>query len=214
MMMGTDAIRTALKKTPIRTAVHAWRSRRAIKTWHRDGCPAPPPAAYKQGRIKTLARQMGLKTFIETGTYTGDMVEVARSLFSSVHSIEIDAHLFADAKSRFANDKRVTIHNGDSGLLLPEILSRIYQGCLFWLDGHFSGFGTGRAALDTPIRQELLAILTHRCETHVILIDDARCFTGENGYPTLEELGALIRNYRPKWNWRIQHDVIEVGQSL
>lgn len=42
--------------------------------------------------------------------------------------------------------------------------------------------------------QELKAILAHSCRSHVILIDDARCFSGENGYPFLEEVLSLIRD--------------------
>ncbi len=53
----------------------------------------------------------------------------------------------------------ITLYQGDSGVLLPEIISEVSEPVLFWLDGHYSGEGTGKAVLETPIIEEVNVIL-------------------------------------------------------
>ena len=63
---------------------------------------------------------------------------------------------------------------------------------------------TAKGQVDTPIVQEMKCILNHKmAENHVTLIDDARCFTGENDYPTLETLERIIRKVRPSWTFEV-----------
>jgi hypothetical protein len=64
---------------------------------------------------------------------------------------------------------------------------------LFWLDGHYSAGITARGDIATPISLELEAILSHPVKSHVILIDDARDFTGKDSYPFLDNLLHKIR---------------------
>ncbi|NMC95878.1 MAG: FkbM family methyltransferase, partial [Deltaproteobacteria bacterium] len=45
---------------------------------------------------------------------------------------------------------------------------------------------------------------------HVILIDDAREFTGNNNYPTLEELRQILKNSRREWQMTVDADVIRI----
>src|SRR5260221_8808995 len=66
---------------------------------------------------------------------------------------------------------------GDTTDVLPLVLQSIYQPALVWLDSHFSGQGTARGTISTPIREEL-RILFEDGRPHVILVDDARCFGG------------------------------------
>jgi hypothetical protein len=68
---------------------------------------------------------------------------------------------------------------------------RIDQPALFYLDGHYSGGITARAAKDTPIYEELSHIFEHD-PRHVIVIDDARCFGRDPDYPSLHELREFI----------------------
>jgi len=90
--------------------------------------------------------------------------------------------------------KNITIIHGDSGEVLGEVLAHINQPCLFWLDGHYSGGITVKGELETPIRRELSHIFRHSIAgCHVIIIDDARGFTGEYDYPTIEELRDISR---------------------
>ena len=76
--------------------------------------------------------------------------------------------------------------------VLPQVLSQIDTPCLFWLDGHYSGGVTGMGDEVSPVLSELRDILAHPTQGHVILIDDARCFRSEEGYPELKEVETLV----------------------
>ena len=114
------------------------------------------------------------------------------------------------AQRKFARFAHVTILQGDSAAVLPEVLKGLSEPCLFWLDGHFSGGITAKSSVETPIFQELAAILGHPVEGHVILIDDARAFTGQDGYPTLAELKNFIDRLDALQTLHISDDVIRI----
>ncbi|MDD5318778.1 MAG: hypothetical protein PHF79_03110, partial [Candidatus Pacebacteria bacterium] len=66
---------------------------------------------------------------------------------------------------------------------------------LFWLDAHFSGGKTAKSVLgDTPIEKELDIIFGSWTNGNVILIDDARLFTGTDNYPSLDNLFTMTKN--------------------
>ena len=133
-----------------------------------------------------------MNTFIETGTYFGDTAAAMARRVERVHTIELSPELAERARQRFAHTSRVMVHCGDSGKLLPSILADIDEPCLLWLDGHWSEGVTARGDKDTPIVEELEAVLS-RGRGDVVIIDDARCFTGSNDYPTvawIEDLAA------------------------
>ena len=79
----------------------------------------------------------------------------------------------------------------------------------FWLDGHYSAGVTAGAEKDSPISAELDVIHKHSIVQHVILIDDAHCFDGSNGYPHLD---ALLREIRSKGIYQatVSADVIRL----
>lgn len=81
---------------------------------------------------------------------------------------------------------------------------------LFWLDGHYSGGITAKGGLDTPVCAELDAILDHPVHTHVIRIDDARCFDGISDYPQLDKLVEQVRLRRPDMAVEVSHDMIRI----
>ena len=58
--------------------------------------------------------------------------------------------------------------------------------------------------------QELHAILDHDVDGHVLLVDDARYFTGQGDYPSLEALRALVAKRRPRWTLEVADDVIRI----
>ena len=182
-------LKSQLRHSVLYTLVNRYRQDRLYADWLRAGRPAPPPHNVKQEVIRELAGRFGTRTFIETGTYRGDMVAAMARTFDRLYSIELSPALHADAVRRFAARPRITLLQGDSGTVLGELLPQIEEPTLFWLDGHYSAGITARAELDSPVREELAHIARHPLKLrHVVLIDDARCFTGEGGYPTLEEL--------------------------
>ena len=91
----------------------------------------------------------------------------------------------------FGTIRAVEIIEGDSQIVVPELLQRLNERCLFWLDAGYCGWGGG---IGNPNRlgSEFIAILSDKITDHVILMDDADGINGEGGSPTLPELIALI----------------------
>ena len=159
-------------------------ARKKIILWQLTGMAIPPHVA-KQNIIKYYATKFSLQNFIETGTYMGEMIDGVPNNFSKIISIEFDPALADRAKNKFSSYGHVTILQGDSGQVLPSVISNMTGTCLFWLDAHYSGGVTSQGDLETPIAKELKVLLDHPCSEHVIFIDDAHEFMGQNNYPTL-----------------------------
>lgn len=169
----------------------------------------------KQLVIAEYAERFGPKVLIETGTYTGHMVLAMVDRFEEIYSIELDAALWAKATQLFVRHKHVHLVQGASEKVLPEVLARIVQPCAFWLDAHYSGGQTAQGKTETPIVQEVQCILRHCCAgEHVLLIDDARCFTGQNNYPALDELREIIHTAQPMWCFEVRDDIIRAHRAL
>jgi hypothetical protein len=159
-----------------------------IRKWAAGNHQGPPPHAIKVQNLLTLADIFGINVLIETGTYRGHMIEATAHRFRQLYSIEVFEPLATAAKTRFARFPNVTVIHGDSSEVLPTILPDIDEPVLFWLDGHYSGVGTGKGIVDTPVKNEIRHILNLRkSHVDVVLIDDARCFDGSSGYPILSE---------------------------
>jgi len=116
-----------------------------------------------------------------------------------------------NAQQRFGGHKNIHVIQGQSGQVLPEIMSKIDKPCLFWLDAHWSGGSIAKGDLESPIMQEMQCILNHeRAEEHIILIDDARCFTGNNDYPAMKEFEAFVKSIHPLWTFKIKDDIVRI----
>jgi hypothetical protein len=188
-------------------------ARKKIIIWQLTGKPVPAPHIVKQNIIKGYATTFKLKIFIETGTYVGEMLDAMLNIFPEIISIEFDQALAERAKYKYVDHPHVTIMQGDSGSILPIVIAGKNEPCLFWLDAHYSGGFTGKSDLDTPIMKEINAILEHPCDGHVILIDDAREFTGKNHYPTLEEVRSLVTAKRKGWLMEVDADIIRIHEA-
>jgi len=208
-----ESLKQALKRTLPDDVIKLRRDFEARREWERQGRPAPPPHIIKEELIKEYASTFKTPILIETGTYLGDMVYAVRKMFSRIISFELDEQLSDQARKRFAGYSHIEIIQGDSGRLLGECLKSIEQPCLFWLDGHYSGGVTAKGTLVTPIKNELHSILSHATDGHVVLIDDARCFTGEDDYPTLDELRTFVSERKPTWQFTMENDVIRLHEQ-
>ena len=58
--------------------------------------------------------------------------------------------------------------------------------------------------------KELESVLRYGARGQAILIDDARCFTGEHDYPTMEELEEFVRGKWPEAVIEVQDDIIRI----
>jgi len=178
--------------------------------WVAKSRPLPPPHVTKARRVREYGQRFHTPILVETGTFLGGMIEVNKRHFERVYSIELDDELYENAVKRFEAFDHISILHGDSGEVLPRLLEEIGRPCLFWLDGHYSGGQTARGPLDTPIAQEIDAILSHPVENHVMLIDDAHEFVGADDYPTLEELRRMIHARRPEYVFSVDEEMIRV----
>lgn len=175
--------------------------------------PVPPPHIVKQLVVKEYAGKYDAPIFIETGTFRGDMVYAVKDIFREIYSIELSHELYKKAERRFSKYKHISIVEGDSSKVLPEVLNRIEEPCLFWLDGHYSAGCTAKGDKETPIMEELNDIFQHSVDNHVILIDDAREFRGENDYPALEGLKELVLNKYPAYTFEVEDDIIRIHKD-
>ena len=144
-----------------------------------QGRPNPAPYEIKIGTVKKYAAQFCLPIFVETGTLRGDMIAAVQDACEEVYSIEVDSALWKQAIERFRGKNHIKILQGDSRVILPQILLEISRPCLFWLDAHTD--------TDSPVLAELDAIANSDLKRYVILIDDARMFRG-NGWPNLSDV--------------------------
>jgi len=175
----------------IPTAWLRYRLDEELRRWEKKQQTALPHLL-KQRAVLDCASRSGARVFVETGTYFGLMLEACIGHFDRLVSIEVEPHFYRRAQRVFRDQANVTLLHGDSAKLLPELLGTIESPCLFWLDAHYSGGLTGRAELETPIREELEAILGHSYR-HTILIDDANCFDGTHDYPELGWIESISR---------------------
>ncbi|OHB77310.1 MAG: hypothetical protein A2Z34_00220 [Planctomycetes bacterium RBG_16_59_8] len=164
----------------------------------------------KERAVRKYLAWYSLRILIETGTYRGDMVEAMKRSFDRIYSIELDPILFEKARLRFKDTTHVSILHGDSGEALARLLPGIHEPVLFWLDAHYSEGDTARGKRETPIVNEIGSILSHPVKRHVILIDDARCFAGENDYPTVEEIVRMTRTVLPDAVVEVRDDIIRI----
>lgn len=204
------ALKAGLKDSRLHRAVNLWRDRRECARWLSAGCPLPAPQACKRLLIQDMAMQFGPRILIETGTNFGHTVSAAIGSFDTIYSIELDDALWQSAAKRFARHPQVRLRRGDSARELAVILAELSQPALFWLDAHYSGAGTARGRVDSPIMQELAAIAAHRVRDHLLLIDDARLFDGSDGYPTKEACRQMVAAWWPSHDFAVTNDVIRI----
>ncbi len=182
--------------------------------WILKGRLIPIDHVYKRQRVLFLAKQYGCETFVETGSFYGQMIEAVRTHFPVVLSIELSEPLYEHNRSRFARCGNVFLYSGDSGVLMSEMMAKISGRALFWLDGHYSGPGTARGATECPVMGELNGIQKHHRNDHCILIDDARCFDGANGYPEFSQVQKRLLEINPKYQIYVEHDCIIALPSM
>jgi hypothetical protein len=169
----------------------------------------PAPGVYKRAVIRRYARKHRTPTFVETGTLYGGTLHAVRGSFAELYSIEIDQSLAVAAQRRFDHDPGVSVILGDSADQIPELIKRLDSPTLFWLDGHYSGEGTGRGDEDSPLVAEVTSILRDAAAC-VVLVDDARFLGTGNGYPSFDELAQIVASLRPAAHIETKRDIVRI----
>jgi hypothetical protein len=207
-------LKQIVKQFPLYYQLRNWVSKKKgikeLAEWERRGKPIPPPHIVKQRTLRYYAKTYKLKILVETGTYYGDMVEAMENYFDYIYTIELSRELFKQAKKRFKKVHHIKVIHGDSGKELKNVINRVNQPALFWLDGHYSAGVTAKGEKDTPIYEELHHILSKQNLGHVIIIDDARCFGTDAAYPSIDELKEFIKVKRKDVQILIQDDSIRI----
>jgi GT2 family glycosyltransferase/tetratricopeptide (TPR) repeat protein len=166
------------------------------------------------GFLRKLRDIFDTDVFVETGTFMGSTAAAASSIFREIHTIELDTELFRRTAERLEKTGNIHAYQGDSATVLPGILAGVKGKVLLWLDGHYSGQGTARSQKDTPVIEELNAIIRSGLVDPVIMIDDIRLFpsraTGAlpGDYPPLGEVCSLINTADPGYRFAVYGDTL------
>ncbi|HMV14285.1 MAG TPA: class I SAM-dependent methyltransferase [Chitinophagales bacterium] len=163
--------------------------------------------------VTSLVNDYKIKNFVETGTFRGDSSIWAADYFEKVYTIEINEEIFTSTSNRPDRKPNIEFLQGNSKDRIPEIIEKINDKSLFWLDGHWC-VGAGGKEHECPLEDELLAI-SKIGDNAVVLIDDARCFLGKlppphksEDWPTISEIFKLFFQHFPNHNVTIIQDVI------
>jgi len=181
--------------------------------WILRGRPVRSPHIIKQKTVREYAEGFGLGSMVETGTYYGEMVSAQRKNFEEIFSVEFVPELAEKARKRFAQWPHIHILQGDSKVVIPELLKTMTTPTLFWLDAGY--YGWPELATDkSRLTVELDSILRHPVPGHVILMDDARGLNGRNGALTVEELSTYIGSEFPRRSVTVKHDILRITPKI
>lgn len=131
------------------------------------------------GLVRAVCRELKVDfkkytCLIETGSYKGDGAFLCSQVFNNVYSIELSKDLYEFCLEKYKNVKNIQFLNGDSCEEIKNIINKIVEKYILFLDAHGSGGDTvyhpkyGRYG--TPIIQELEAIKNNIPD--IIIIDD------------------------------------------
>jgi hypothetical protein len=166
-----------------------------------------------------LCRAMGIRVAIETGTYRGDSARALASVAERVVSIELSRELHDAAKTNLADLPNVTLINGSSAEVFPDVLRDLDGPAIFWLDGHWCEGGPTSGFEDQcPVMAEIEAIdASEWGDKSCVLIDDARFHLGpppppfrREDWPTITQLVDKLRAVHDRV-FTVLDDVVVAG---
>ena len=161
-----------------------------------------PHSLTKLHNIRTLRALTGATSVIEVGTFRGVTARRLSYVFPRVVTIEIDEALHRQAKTVCAGRPNVELLLGDGSVLLPGIVAKETKTIIF-LDGHFSGAGTGMGDEPEPVLKELDGLDGLQDRIAGVLIDDFRLFGVESGWPKKSEVFDKLEQVFKGADWRI-----------
>lgn len=202
-------IRSLLKQMPLYSGFKQLGHYPDYWWWKLRGEPRRIPHIVKQRTVLEYAQRFGLATLVETGTYYGEMIAAVAHRFRRIYSIEIDPDLARFAQERFRKYPHVEIMNGDSQSVVPQLLQRLNDRCLWWLDAGYCGW-SGDIGNPNRLGSEFAAILADKNQEHVILMDDADGIVDESGAPMLSRMIASIESGYPNRMVEVARNIIRI----
>ena len=136
------------------------------------------------------------------------MVAAMRGRFDRIYSIEYVPELANRAQKKFARYPHIRIFCGDSRVVMPEVLALLKGPALFWLDAGYYGW-VGKQGDQQRLSAELEIILSHPYP-HIILLDDARGLTGQNGIPSVADVKSYVESKFPQRQVDVQFDILRI----
>ncbi|MGB4032095.1 MAG: hypothetical protein WBK94_07575 [Tenuifilaceae bacterium] len=139
-----------------------------------------------------------VRTIVETGTYDGRTTLALADMADTVHTIEIDAVRYAEAREALRACPNVITHHGRSQDVLRAILPTLDKPCLYWLDAHWRD--------ENPLLAEIELIAAHD-PSPILAIHDMRVpnrpdlkYDTYNGQPyCFEWVEPSLRKLKCRW---------------
>jgi hypothetical protein len=203
------AFRRFLRRMPFYSAYKSLGHYPDYWYWKLRPHPVRSPHLLKQRNVVEYAAKFGLRTLVETGTYYGEMVAAVQDRFDRIYSIECIPELARQAARRFDRDPRIRILEGDSAIVLPELLKSLAEPALFWLDAGYWGWEHLQRDPER-LSAEVEAILGHSVRAHVILMDDARMLNGQNGALTFTDFQSRVASRFPGRAVEVKYDIVRI----
>lgn len=118
-----------------------------------------------------------IKNFVETGTYKADSTIIAAGIYDNVYTIEIYEPLYKESMERVKElgIKNIEFYLGDSLDNLKNIVPKVLDGAIFFIDAHISGSDSGWNGTNrVPLIEELDIIISQPIGPSVFIVDDLR----------------------------------------
>ena len=146
----------------------------------------------------SMLRQYVQPTFIETGTFKCEAVDLARQLgFQMIHTIDLCQSYVDAAKAKGYH----AAYCGDSPDVLAKILPVIDGPITFWLDAHPFERPLDIFHTRFPLMRELRAIHQYANDAkHVLLMDDMRVMNAWEKQLLLHGLQLLWPDGVVRWH--------------
>ncbi len=149
--------------------------------------------------VLLLKQNLNVSTFVETGTFKGGTAAWASNHFERVITIENSKIYFDEATNSYKHLQNIKFLFGDSRAVLKNVLHKLRDPAIFWLDAHWCSMYSYGSNDQCPIIDEINIIHSSGIK-HCIFIDDARLFlsppplpnkTGQ--WPTIDQICSNIQ---------------------
>jgi len=162
--------------------------------------------------VLSLRKALGIRYFIETGTFTGKTAEWAARCFQRVYTVEFSQEIWFRAQKRLGPLKNVISMFGHSAEVLSKVVSELDGPAICWLDAHWSGGDTYGSFDECPLLAELKVLRSVR--DSIILIDDARLFLSPPPPPHDPKMWPDIATIIDRLNSDERRDVIVIDDVI
>jgi len=150
--------------------------------------------------VLLLKQDLNVSTFVETGTFKGGTASWAAKHFERVVTIENSKTYFEESINRYKHLKNIEFLFGDSRTVLTNILTKIHDPAIFWLDAHWCSMDSYGSNDQSPVIDEVNIIRSTGIK-HCIFIDDARLFLSPpplpnkiQQWPTIDQICSNIKS--------------------